>query len=73
MPNSPTLQIALQSTVSAQRKVRHPLNAPEVYLPPQARAPLPDDPTPRVAMPGEVRNLGGSHRPLGNTRQEIGQ
>lgn len=64
MPNSPTLQMAVRSTFgmgTAQRM--QPFNDQD--LPPQVRAAMSADPTPRVPMPGVAPNFGIPHPPTG--------
>lgn len=69
MPNSPTLQMAVRSTFGmgmAQRM--RPFNDQD--LPPQVRAAMSADPTPRAPMPGVAPNFGIPHpQPASNSER----
>jgi hypothetical protein len=77
MPKSPTLQTALRSTVGMALPVRTAQRLPwegDPYLPPQLRqsTPLdPQDPTPRIPMPGANPTFAIPNNPLGATKQEV--
>lgn len=67
MPHSATLQMAVRSTFgmgTAQRMHRFT----DRDLPPEVRAALPPDPTPRIPMPGTTPNFGLPHPPTGGPR-----
>lgn len=64
MPNSATLQMAVRSTFGMGTVQRmRPFN--DQNLPPEVRAAMSADPTPRVPMPGVAPNFGIPHPPTG--------
>lgn len=77
MPKSPTLQMALRSTFRIGMPIRATQRLPwsdDFYLPPEARrvmSPDPQDPTPKIPMPGANPTLGVPNKPLGEIKQEV--
>lgn len=72
MPNSPTLQTALRSTFGtgkiAARRIPRDYEPP---VPPQVRATMPPDPTPKVPIPGVNPTYGVPYKPIGAVQTEV--